>query len=280
MSAAQTPNITVRKLGIVARDYNVRFENGHRDFSHVWPDVLALLDKEGCDAVLFSLYTLEPRPDFDPYTAFKSLNAVRLVCVEEFADRPRGRKPGACVAYLKDGADWRAHRVKQVFGRVNTPAAVEEAQKFAKKRLPERILGNCALIICGEVNSARYAKLGDKQIHDLFGVRAALPPTVNIILNAGHDITRRFELPRKRRFFSEGGRLVVTVWNKGKAGADGIPRRDSTAPWSAYFDGRPVTVTQVANDLGVDIGIVDIDRLDGASFPDGAATAPVTLVTE
>ena len=93
MKKANPPDINIRKLGIVSRDYNVRFPNGYRYFSHVWHDVLTLLDDNGCDAVLFSLYTLEPRPDFDPYAAFKSLSFVKLVCIEEFKDRPRGRKP-------------------------------------------------------------------------------------------------------------------------------------------------------------------------------------------
>lgn len=272
-------DLKINKIGLVSRDYNVRFPNGYRDFSYSMPDILTLLDAQGCDAVLFSLYSLVPRPDFDPYTAFKHLKTIRLVCIEEFMDKPRGRKPGACVAYYKDGPDWRAHRVKQVLGRVNTPALVREAQKFAQKRLPKRVLGNCALLICGEVNLGRYAKLGDKQIHDVFGVRAALPPTVNIILNAGHDKTQRFELPRKRSFFSAGRRLVITVWNKGKIGPNGMPRREAALPWSAYFDGEPVAVTQIANGFGVDIGIVNIDRLDGAPLPDDAAASPVILVT-
>lgn len=251
-------DLTVRRVGVVARDYNVRFPNGYRDFSHVWQDVLTLLDGHGCDAVLFSLYTLVPRPDFDPYAALKSLKAVRLVCVEEFMDRPRGRKPGDCVAYYRDGPDWREHRVKQVLGRVNTPAMARAAQEFAQKVAPERVLGNCALLICGEVNCARYAKRGDKGIHDVFGVRAALPPTVQVVLNAGHDRTTRFELPRKRRFFSEGGRYAISVWNRGKLDKHGGTRDGTNPPWTVFYDGEAVHIPKVTNSLGVDIGYLEI----------------------
>ena len=61
MMAAVAPNIIARKIGIVARDYNVRFQNGYRDFSCALPDVLKLLDDHGCDTVLFSLYSIVPR---------------------------------------------------------------------------------------------------------------------------------------------------------------------------------------------------------------------------
>ena len=85
---ATAPNITVRKLGIVARDYNIRFDNGYRDFSHILPETLKFLDDNGCDAVLFSLYSLVPRPGYDPRQAFHGLQNIQMP-----------RKPSSCVPF-------------------------------------------------------------------------------------------------------------------------------------------------------------------------------------
>ena len=271
MNTTTSPtDINIHKIGIVARDYNITFPNGYRDYSHVWAEVLALLDNEGCDAVLFSLYTLIPRLDFDPAAAVQCLKVAKLVCIEEYIDTPPdGRNAGECVVYCRERLDWREYRVKQAFGRINTPAMMKKAQGFAENELPKRIFGNCALIVCGEVNTGRYNKrvarlaggykrLGVDSVNDIFGVRAALPPETQIILNAGHDRTSRFEMPLKRRFFSEGRRLVVTVWNKGKRDIHGKIKDGFGPAWSAYFDGEAVPVTALPNDLGVDIGILTL----------------------
>lgn len=235
MSTVQTPNITVRKLGIVARDYNVRFENGHRDFSYVWPDVLALLDKEGCDAVLFSLYTLEPRPDFDPYKALADLRNINMVCVEEFQDRPRSRKPGGYVVYHWATTGWQEYRVKQAIGKISSPAERRAAERFVRRDLQGRVLGNCALIICGESNIPKYDKAGSKQIIDPYGLRAALPPHAQIILNPVHDRMSRPEMTWKRRFLSECARIVVSVWNRGKHDINGHVRDGANPPWTVFM---------------------------------------------
>ena len=55
---AQIPSLNISKIGLVARDYRDKFSNGYRDFSHMLTQVLGLLDGEGCDAVLFSLFSI------------------------------------------------------------------------------------------------------------------------------------------------------------------------------------------------------------------------------
>ncbi|MDL2216274.1 hypothetical protein LJB81_00905 [Desulfovibrio sp. OttesenSCG-928-M14] len=251
-------DITVRKLGIVARDYNVRFPNGYRDFSYVLPDVLSLLDDNGCDAVLFSLYSLIPRDGYDPRLAFTGLRNIRMICVEEFQDRPRSRKAGKCVVYYRIREEWREFRFKQAFGRVNWQGQRRAIESFAQKRISERVLGSCCILVCGESNGVRYDRSGSKNIYDPCGVRAAIPPHVQVILNPVHDKMTRFEMMMKRRFLSEGGRWVISVWNKGKRDCNGRGKDGSGPAWTAFYNGEAVHIPKATNSLGVDIGYLGV----------------------
>jgi hypothetical protein len=251
------PDLVVKKIGIVARDYNLRFPNGYRDFSFVLPPVLRLLDGKGCGIALFSLYSLVPRQGYDPREAFAGLENIRAVCVEEFRDG-RTRKAGEYVVYYNDGSGWQEHRLRQAFGRVNSPALENTARLFASKGVCGRILGACCLLVCGEVNGVRYST-GDKKIHDVYGLRAAIPPEVSIILNPVHDRMTRFEMVMKRKFFSEGGRVVISVWNKGKRDKSGGTRDGGGFPWTVFRNGVSKTVTMLATVPGIEIGLLDVD---------------------
>lgn len=77
------PQLEIRKLGIVSRDFSHTFPNGYRDFSFVLPDVLALLDDLGCDAVLFASYSIVPRIGYDPVAGMNPRN-VKAVFYDEF----------------------------------------------------------------------------------------------------------------------------------------------------------------------------------------------------
>ena len=83
------PRLTVRKIGIVSRDYT-KYANGFRDFSRAFPRVLKVLDDKGCDTVLFSPWSIVSRKSFDPFRALGGLKRIKSVVYEEFID---GKKP-------------------------------------------------------------------------------------------------------------------------------------------------------------------------------------------
>lgn len=251
------PDIVVSKIGLVTRDYNVTFDNGYRDFSHALPGVLKMLDDEGCDLVLFSLYSLIPRPGYDPRAAFTGLKHIKLICVEQFRDNKRGRKPGKYIIYHKAESGWQPYRLRQLFSRVNRKADREAVEKLVEEELPRRILGNCGVLICGETNGVKYDRQA-KAVCDIYGLRAAIPPEVTIVLNPIHDRMTRFEMKLKRRFLSEGGRYVISIWNRGKQDMHGRTR-DGTGPaWTVFHNTTLQTPCEIANNFGVEIGIVDI----------------------
>ena len=250
-------DITVRRVGIVARDYNVRFPNGYRDFSHSLPDVLTLLDEKGCDTALFSLYSIIPRQGYDLLPTLPNFANLKMIGVEEFKDGRRGRKAGDYVVYYRAPDGWEEYRFKQAFGRVNWQAQRGYLENFAQKRIPERVFGSCCILVCGETNGVKYDKIGNKNICDPCGVRAAIPPHVEVILNPVHDKMSRFEMIMKRRFLSEGGRYVISVWNKGKRDCNGRCKDGFGLPWTVFQNGAAVPVERLPNDLGVEIGILN-----------------------
>lgn len=258
-SPVQRPglDIKVSKIGLVTRDYNVTFDNGYRDFSHVLPGVLQLLDEAGCELVLFSLYSLIPRPGYNPRATFAGLKNIKLICVEQFRDNKHGRKPNKYIVYHKTESGWQPYRLRQLFSRVNRKADREAVEKLVTEELPRRILGNCCLVICGESNGVKYDRAA-KAVCDTYELRAAIPPGGTVILNPVHDRMSRFEMKLKRRFLSGGGRWVLSIWNKGKQDQHGRTRDGTKAAWTVFYNGDLKFVPRIHNNFGVEIGIVNV----------------------
>jgi hypothetical protein len=108
------PRLTIAKNGIVSRGYTVKYSNGFRDFSDALPGVLALLDKEGCDTVLFSLYSIVSRKSFRPFRSIRLRN-IRTVLYEEFTDGIK-RKMGRYVVFHRRANKWHEYALQQKFG--------------------------------------------------------------------------------------------------------------------------------------------------------------------
>jgi hypothetical protein len=87
-SGSATPAFAIRKIALVSRNYCRAFENGFKDFSQVLPAVLKQVDDQGCDTVLFSLYSILPRPGLNIANILKASNARKKLF-------PRGQgRPG------------------------------------------------------------------------------------------------------------------------------------------------------------------------------------------
>lgn len=246
------PRLAVAKIGIVSRDYTIRYANGFRDFSGALPGVLALLDKEGCDTVLFSLYSIVPRKSFRPFRSIK-LNNIKSVLYEEFEDGTK-RKAGRYIVLHRQANKWHEYALQQKFGSL-TGVTKETIMGFVSGEIPKRILGNCCVLLCGETNGVNYApKI--KSVRDDFGLRESIPKEVDVILNPIHDRMTRFEMKLKRRFLSQKGRWVVSVWNKGRG-------RDGTGPaWTVFRNGKKkeLLVTRIQNRMGLEIGVLEIQE--------------------
>jgi len=251
------PSLKVLNIGIVTRDYRNKFPNGYRDFTHTLSQVLRQLDYEGCDTVLFSLFSIIPRKGYDPLRDFNDLKNIKAILLEEFHDG-KTRKAGRYVIYFRTTSDWKEYEFYQIFGTV-TGMPLEEIDNFVKHEVPKRIMGNCCVLLCGETNGVKYSK-DDKKIHDTFGLRKAIPQSVNVVLNPIHDRMTRFEMMRKRQFLSKNNRWVISVWNKGKQDKNGKTEDGNGPAWTVFHNGNKLDVPQIQNDLGIEIGVLSVKR--------------------
>ena len=251
------PRLNIGKIGIVTRDYRTKFSNEYRDFSHALPQLIKKLDDEGCDTVLFSLFSIIPRKDFDCLNTLKGLENIKAVLLEEFQDG-KNRVAERYVVYHRTPSGWEEYEFYQVFGTI-TGMPQQKLQDFVQNEIPKRTLGNCCVLLCGETNGVKYSK-ADKKIHDTYGLRKAIPSNVNVILNPIHDRMTRFEMKLKRQFLSKNNRWVISVWNKGKQDKNGKIKDGNGPAWTVFHNGIELDVPRIQNDLGVEIGVVNVKR--------------------
>ncbi len=249
------PSLNISKIGIVSRDYLTKYPNGYRDFSYSFLQTLNLLDKEGCDTVLFSLFSIIPLEGHNYRNEFPHLKNIRAICLEEFQDG-KSRTAGRYVIYYRTASGWEEYEFYQIFGTL-TGMRKEEIDDFVISEIPKRVFGNCCVLLCGETNGVKYSK-SDKKIHDTFGLRKAIPHNVNVIVNPIHDRMTRFEMKLKRQFLSQNNRWVISVWNKGKQDKNGKTKDGNSPAWTVFHNGKELDVPRIKNDLGVEIGVVNV----------------------
>ena len=117
------PKLNIKKIGIVSRDYRCKFPNGRRDFSYALPEVLKLLEGKGCDAALFSLYSIIPQESHDLRKTLTRLRLkrIRAIFMEEFQERLKSRfqnkkrKPERYVVYHCLKGRWLEYELHQNF---------------------------------------------------------------------------------------------------------------------------------------------------------------------
>jgi hypothetical protein len=76
---------------------------------------------------------------------------------------------------------------------------------------------------------------GSDEFYDPFNFADRLRDLkTRFVLNPIHDYMRRYEMREKRRFYSQGGRTVVSVWNLGKG-------KEAWLPWTVFHNGEEWT---------------------------------------
>ena len=258
------------RIAFVSHDCTRKNGFGLHDYSEHFARINECCDKEGCDTILYALWTWDNRsPKRRQHdTMFGKLDSVQRVILE--AGHPpestesaevwmRGhRKP--LVAHQRFGRSGESDRVKQQF--------VDD--------LPQRRFANALLMLCGESNIASLIR-GTDRFRDPFGFNKWLDHMgINVICNPIHNYMRRYEMRRKRAYYSANGRWVVSVWNQGKSG-------ESHTPWSVHHDGvdRTDCVRELPSPFSdrtdIRIGIVDLESppIERSQTPGHvAATSP------
>lgn len=250
------PSLNIRKIGVVSRNYQYKFKNGFRDFSNTLPDILSLLDKNGCDTVLFSLFGIISRESYNLGTALDGLKNIKVIFLEYFQDGEERHQERFVTHHLTEQG-WSDYEFKQAFGTI-TGMSKNNIEDFINIEFPQRIMGNACVLLCGETNGVKYSPK-EKAVFDSFSLRASLPKKLDIILNPIHDRMTRFEMKLKRKFLSEHGRWVVSVWNKGKKDKNGDVKDGYSPAWTAYYNGQEISIPSIEHDIqNIEIGILDL----------------------
>jgi hypothetical protein len=124
------PKLNIKKIGIVSRDYCCKFSNGRRDFSHVLPQVLKLLERNGCDAAVFSLFSIVSQESRGLPNMFARLRLKRIkaIFLEEFQDWPKKKKEQReaerNVVYHCSKGKWLEYEYHQKVSRGNDPRSL------------------------------------------------------------------------------------------------------------------------------------------------------------
>lgn len=108
-------------------------------------------------------------------------------------------------------------------------------------------------IYCGSINIIHYSRL-QKRMLDEFNFLETLKETHTIFVPF-HTAPKRWEIAEKQKFISQGGRLVITLWNK-------MQRPERKIPWRAFFNGEECSgmINEIhdsmLNDYGVRLGFL------------------------
>jgi hypothetical protein len=254
-------DIKIQILGIVSRDYNYRYPNGYRDFSYTFNDILKYFDEKKCDSVSFSLFTIVPRIGFNINKYLKELKNIKALFVEEFNDK-EPREVVQYVVYYRAQNNWKVYYLSQKFGSLKYNKDFEK--KCIKPFLQEtkdRIIGNCAIILCGETNIVKCSK-PENIIIDQYDYLKLIPNNVDLFLNPIHDRMTRYEMPMKRKFLSGNNRWTVSVWNKGRKDKNGKIKDGTKPAWTVFHNNEEIEIKRIEDPIltkmKIEMGILDI----------------------
>ena len=106
----------VKKVAVVCHNYNVRNRYGPEDYSEHFSDINQICDNNGCDTVLYALFTWDKKSPavIDHQSIFHNLRNVQCIMIEGVCDKfmraifmppPAAPKnlPNGCSEYCSAG---------------------------------------------------------------------------------------------------------------------------------------------------------------------------------
>jgi hypothetical protein len=227
-AVGSTAAVTIGKLALVSHDYTVPSSRDFYDYSDHFHRINRVCDEHGCDTVLYALYTLDRHSIVRNHDAiFGGLAHVRTVIAEV-------GEPG--YDRFDHVEVWQRGRLTPIVAkqRFATSTAPDAEKRSFLADLDQRRIGDSLLVICGETNIASLVR-ATGGFSDPYGFADRLGGmNVGLVLNQIHDYMRRYEMREKRRYYSLGGRTVVSVWNRGKG-------KEAYLPWTVFHHGQELT---------------------------------------
>lgn len=247
MPVQKDPNI--KKVAVVSHNYNLSNSHGHQDFAEHASQIHSVCDGEGCDTILYSLFTWDENSPIqrNHKTLFGDLKSIQRVILEVGNKKSTNK---TVEVWLKE--EERPRIMDQCFAKSTDP--YERKREFIRS-IPKRIVGNSLVAICGESNIANYMP-SNGNFRDEFGFNGELEAHgIRVVFNPLHDYMTRYEMKKKRAYYSKNQRMVITVWNMGRG-------RESSIPWTVFYNEEDITAhvrevsPQINDRFDIRIGIV------------------------
>lgn len=243
----------IKKVALVSHNYNLANRRGLYDYSEHFARINKLCDEQGCDTILYALYTWDlDSPANKHWSIFEGMSHVQRIVLEV------GQPPDS----YDHVETWVRERQEPILAHqqfARSTASTTDKQRFIDE-LGSRQTGDALLMICGESNIVKL-KRASKTFEDWFGFCDRLQDlNVSVVLNPIHDYMTRYEMREKRRFYSGNGRTVLSVWNQGRG-------KESHLPWNVFHDQEEGTdaVQELPRPFSdrpdIRIGIVDVSTL-------------------
>ena len=249
---------SISKIALVSHNYNLADKQGLYDYSQHFTRINKLCDDQGCDTILYALYTWDERSAVpkNHESIFGNLAHAQRVIMEI------GQPP---ISY--DHVEvWLRHQkepllIRQRFTALS--ASHTEKRRFVDE-LPSRRIAQGVLVLCGESNIVSTVQ-GSDRFSDPFGFVDQLQGLkARMVLNPVHDYMTHPQMRKKRCFFSQGGRTAISVWNQGRG-------KEPYLPWTVFHNGidRTADVRELppafVDRSDIRIGIVDMESLESVA---------------
>lgn len=218
-------NLLVKKVAVVSHNYNLMNRYGHRDFAEHFSQINNVCDNKTVDTILYSLFTWD---DNSPVKRthqdiFSGLMNVKCIIIE-VGNQKSMRK--IVEVWLK--GEQHPLVLEQYFAKSSEPP--ERKREFIYD-IRKRVVGNGLIVICGESNIANFVP-SDGTFKDVFGFNDILKSNeIKYVFNPLHDYMTRYEMKKKRSYYSNERRAVITVWNQGKR------KGEAPVPWTFFYNG-------------------------------------------
>lgn len=227
-----------RRIALVSRNYRLTGKNGRWDLSGDYAAINAFCDEQGCDTILYALWTWDRASPGSHSPDFEALRNVHRILIEESDLGALSVPPGVPVFQKPKVIAWQRSIPMRVISQrfARSVDGTERKLRFLEDlREGNRTVGRGVIVACGETNICSTGASPDRHgfLPWLAGERAARG--THVLLNPVHNYMKRREMTEKRRKYSEVGYAVLSVWNWGRWDATG--KGEPNLPWTFHQDG-------------------------------------------
>jgi len=208
-------------------------------------DLLIYFDNEMCDTVIFSPYTIESAEITKFYNKIQSLKNISKIFIETYKICGQGREKNEYVIFNKTNNNFSTIRRKQYFikNKQTSSQFNTEISPFLSQFRNERIIDDCALLFCGEINILTFNNK-TSEVDDRHNFLNQFNDDTRVIINQVHDeMGYKHKILPKHKILSLNNRLFISLWNKGAYKID-FTENDKKY-WSIYHNGKEKIVEKI-----------------------------------